>query len=560
MPRPSWVPKLGRPTPRDAVSGLVAGLFSIPEGMAYAKIAGFNPVLGIYAGILPTIVGSFFARTVLMVTTLTSAIALSSQSVLSEAGLDPTNQSQLATLVLMTGLIMVLFGVLRLGAAMSFVSNAVMTGFSVGIALQIITGSLADATGYESDVHNKLGQLVDVLVHAGSWAAATTGVALATALVWAVCRMFPRLAPVAVLVAMIAVTAFVAVANVDVELAGDIANMPTGLPGPVVPDLSVADDLVLGSVSVALVALAQAASIGAAMPNPDGSRTSMNGDFAAQGLANVAGGFFQALPAGGSMSRTGIAASAGAQTRWAGIFAGVWLALIVLTIGSSAEQIPMPVIGALVVIIGLELIWGRRADVMLILRASWLSSVAMIGTFIATTQIPLQNAIILGTFLSLVLYCVQAARQGELTVLTRDPDGGWRETEPPEKVEPNSITVLNYSGVGFFAEFYRLAEQWPDMSRARGSVVVLRLRLLPDITSTALLKTLERYDAKLEQQGSRLLLAGVHPKFVRVLQRSGFAQRLGNDGVFAESDRHFAAVDEAYQAAQDWLDRHRRRS
>ena len=144
--------KLGRPTRQDAVSGFVVGLFSIPEGMAYASIGGFNPVLGLYAGMVPTTVGALFARTVLMTTTLTSAIALTSQSVLDDAGLDPTDLHNVATLTVLVGIVMLLFGALRFGAAMSFVSNAVMTGFTTGIALQIIAGVASDATGYAPDV------------------------------------------------------------------------------------------------------------------------------------------------------------------------------------------------------------------------------------------------------------------------------------------------------------------------------------------------------------------------------------------------------------------------
>ena len=106
-------------------------------------------------------------------------------------------------------------------------------------------------------------------------------------------------------------------------------------------------------------ALAQAAGIAAAVPNPDGSRSNTSGDFVAQGAANLAGGFFGALPTGGSLSRTGVAVSAGAQTRWAGIFAGVWLTLLVLVAGSLAEVIPMPVIGGLILVIGVELVAGR---------------------------------------------------------------------------------------------------------------------------------------------------------------------------------------------------------
>ncbi|MCX4966819.1 SulP family inorganic anion transporter [Streptomyces sp. NBC_00654] len=176
--------KLGRPRIADVRSGAVTGLFSIPEGMAYAAIAGFNPVAGLYAGVVPAIVGSLTSRTVLMVTTLTSAIALTSQSVLSDAGLDPKDAGNVATLTLLVGVVMLAMGVLRLGVVLSFVSNAVMTGFSTGIALQIITGVLEDATGYEPHGHNKLYQLGDWLVHAGEWKGAATAVALVTVAVW----------------------------------------------------------------------------------------------------------------------------------------------------------------------------------------------------------------------------------------------------------------------------------------------------------------------------------------------------------------------------------------
>ena len=132
---------LGRPRPRDAVAGLVTGLFSIPEGMAYASIGGFNPAAGLYSGMVSAIVGSVFARTVLMVTTLTSAIALTSRSVLADAGLDPSDPANIAALALVVGAVMLIFGLLRFGSIMNFVSNAVMTGFSTGIAVQIIAGA-----------------------------------------------------------------------------------------------------------------------------------------------------------------------------------------------------------------------------------------------------------------------------------------------------------------------------------------------------------------------------------------------------------------------------------
>ncbi len=136
--------------------------------MAYASIGGFNPVVGLYSGVVPGIIASVFSRTVLMVTTLTSAIALSSRSVLKEAGLDPTDPANVAALAVVVGAVMLVFGLLRFGSIMNFVSNAVMTGFSTGIALQIIAGVLSDATGYKPQSGNTIGKFIDALATSAS--------------------------------------------------------------------------------------------------------------------------------------------------------------------------------------------------------------------------------------------------------------------------------------------------------------------------------------------------------------------------------------------------------
>ncbi|MFF7775039.1 SulP family inorganic anion transporter [Streptomyces tanashiensis] len=551
------LPTLGRPRPADATAGAVTGLFSIPEGMAYAAIAGFNPVAGLYAGVVPAIVGSLTSRTVLMVTTLTSAIALTSQSVLSDAGLDPKDADNVALLTVMVGAVMLLMGVLRLGVVMSFVSNAVMTGFSTGIALQIITGVLKDATGYKPQGDNKLYQLGDWLVHVGDWQGAATAVAAATVAVWAAARSVRRLEPVALLLAMVVVSVGVFALSVDVELVRDIADIPAALPSLTAPDLSVVPELVGGAFSVALVALAQAAGIAPSMPNPDGSRSDVNGDFRAQGYANLLGGLFQSLPSGGSMSRTGVAVSAGARTRWAGIFSGVFLALVVLVCGSLAERIPMPVIGGLILVVGGELIWGKRRDIVLVLRTSRLSSAAMVLTFLATTGLPLQRAVVIGAVLSLLLFCAQAARQATLVALREGEEGTWRTATPPDRLPPGEVTVLDYAGVSFFAELPRIEAKLPDVTGARDAVLVLVVRAVPDVPSSAVVKLLDRYARRLDEEGGRLVLAGVRPGLVRVLESSGLADRLGEGGVVPARPELLGPLRTAVDESRAWIDARR---
>jgi len=259
----SVVRRLGRPKPRDVLAGLVTGLFSIPEGMAYASIGGFNPVVGLWSGVVPGIVASLFARTVLMVTTLTSAIALSSRSVLAEVGLDPADPADVAALALVVGIVMLIFGLLRFASVMNFVSNAVMTGFSTGIALQIIAGVLRDSTGYKPQSNNTIGKFVDALAHIGLWQPMTVAVAAGTVAVWAVFHFIKPLKSFAILLALVVVTVVVAVARVEVETVGDIASITNSLPPLSIPNFAAMPELLLGGIAVALVALAQAAGISA---------------------------------------------------------------------------------------------------------------------------------------------------------------------------------------------------------------------------------------------------------------------------------------------------------
>ncbi|MHC2998521.1 transporter [Microbacterium sp. HJ5] len=540
---------MGRPTGRDVVSGFATGLFSIPEGMAYASIGNFSAPLGLWSGVVPTIIGSFFARTVLMVTTLTSAIALTSHSVLAGAGLDPGDLGAIATLTVLTGVVMLTLGLLKLGSVMSYVSTAVMTGFSTGIAVQIVAGVIDDATGYSPTSHNTVGKIVQAFANIGQWQPETVLVSSVTVLVWVLVRFIKPLKAMSTLTALIVVSVPVALLGLNVTLVSDIAAIPRSLPPFSLPDIADVPALATGAVAVALVALAQAAGISAAVANPDGFRPDASKDFTAQGLANIAGGFFSALPTGGSMSRTGVATSAGARTRWAGIFAGLWLALIVLLVGPLAGYIPMAVIGGLMIVIGGELVVGRWPDISLVFRTSAVSAVAMLATFAATTELPLQQAIFLGAGLSIILSAVALARTGRMLQLVREGDG-WRLGDPPQQLPSHQTTVLHYTGGSIFAEVNRMVDDWPATAGVTDAAMVLSMRGSPMVPSATFLKALDKIAADLRAQGVALVLSGVPDRFADLLASTGRLEHLGRENVIGESQIVGASLERAYARAE----------
>jgi SulP family sulfate permease len=375
----------------DLVAGFSTGLFSIPEGMAYAKLAGVNPVYGLYSGVMATIVASLTTGSVLMISTLTSAIAISTASVIGEAGVDPASApAALFTVTFLVGATMLLLGLLKLGVLVNYVSNAVLTGFVAGVSLLIIIGELGDLVGYDPEGANKVEKVVDWVKHMPDWDPVTATIGFATILVMVILKQIERLERYAAVIALLAGTVIISlIGPPSVELVGDIAKIPSSLPMPVLPDFTLIPELALGATSVALIALLQGAGIATAMPNPDGSRSDPSRDFIGQGLGNIAGSFFQSMGTGGSLSRSGVSVESGAKSRWAGVFAGIWLALIVLLFGSAAELVPLSLIAGMLCVIGVELIMGRWADMQLVIRVSPGSTIALVVTFVSVLFIPL---------------------------------------------------------------------------------------------------------------------------------------------------------------------------
>ena len=518
----------------DLVAGFTTGLFSIPEGMAYAKLMGVNPVYGLYSSMVAPIVASLTTGTILMVSTLTSAIAICTGSVIQQAGIDVVSHpSALFTITFLVGAIMFLMGLLRLGSIVNYVSNAVMTGFVTGASFLILVGELGDLTGYGPSGANKLLKMIDHLTHVTQWDPATTAVGFGTIIAMVVLKKIPATEKAAAVITLILGTAVVNLLHPpSVELVSKIAKIPNGLPSVILPDPTMMPKLALGALSVALVALTQGAGIGTAVPNPDGSRASQSRDFMGQGLGNIAGSFFQSLGSGGSLSRTGISVGAGAKSRLAGVFSGLWLILIVVLMGSMAEAVPLSVIAGILAVVAVELMMARIPDAVLIWKTSKGSAATGLLTFGAALFIPLQYTIFLGAGLSMILYIYASSRHVRLLQVERTADGRWQESDPPETIASNQVTVLRFDNLSFFAEVPLLDSLLPRKEEACRAVVVLTLRYIETLPSTTL-KWLANYNRELKDSGNLLLLAGVGHHVVDLLDREGeyLSGPAGDDGI-----------------------------
>jgi SulP family sulfate permease len=536
----------------DIVAGLPGAIGSVPDGMAAAVLVGVNPVQGLYAGFAGPIAGGLSSSTRLMVITTTSAASLAAGSALKSvpAGQRP---EALLLLVLMAGLALVAAGLVGAGRYTRFVSYSVMIGFLTGISVNIVCGQVADLTGATAQGDFPLAKAIDVLTHPGriDLASLLTGLgALAILLVLARTRM----AVVSALIALAIPTIVVVLAGADsVARVGDSGAIPRGIPLPHLPDLSLFSfSLVTGALAVAAIVLVQGAGVAEAAPNEDGTASDANRDIIAQGVGNLASGFFRGLPVGGSVGQTALNVSAGGRTRWAAIWSGIWMLVILALFSGLVAKVAMPTLGAILIFAAVGSL--RPAEIATIWRTGLTSRVAVVTTFAATLFLPVAAAVGIGVALSLLLQLNTEAM--DLTVVELVPrDGGQFEERPaPATLTSHHVTVLDVYGSLLYAGSRTLQAHLPDPAGTQAPAVVLRLRGRTSLGAT-FIKVASDYADRLAGVGGRLYLSGLQPSLTERLHRTGTID--GPMRAFEATPIVGESTHEAYLDAESWLVKHR---
>ena len=535
--------------PRDLVAGLTLSVTQIGLTLAYTIVAGVPPVHGLYASMVGTPVGALTASTQRMAMVTTAALSLTVGAALAVLPADQRIPG-LLVLTVLTGFMMLAAGLLRAGGLTRFISNAVMVGFMAGVAVQIVLGQLGALTGFSSAQQNKVLKAVDLVSHAGSIDPATTVIgAITIAVILLISLTRARLfAMAAALVAGTVLAVLPAFSSVSVI--GDIAPISGGFPLPHLPDLALVPRLLVPALSLTIIGLVQGAGISRAVRNADGTAGDMSRDFTAQGLANVAGGFFGGATLGGSVAATAVNVRAGARTRWAAVFAGLFLIALVLVAAPLVAAVPQAVTAGIVIVAAAGAI--RPKAMAEIWTADRISALVMAVTFALVLVIPLQYAVLAGAAISVLKYIYLASLDIKVVRLEFDEHGRAHECPPPRTFEDSSVTVLDIYGSLFFAAGPKIKELLPDPGGTRRAVVVLRLRGRGTLHSASL-QLLRDYAAALASGGGRLLLAGVGHAMKEQLERTGLLATLGEDAVVGATETAYGACQLAERRGRDWL-------
>lgn len=426
LPFLAWWPMVTKKTVRtDFLAGLTGAIVALPQGVAFAAIAGMPPQYGLYSGMVPAIIAALFGSSWLLVsgpTTAASLLLFSSLSMHATPGSQEYVQLAL-TLTLMVGGIQLSLGLVRFGSLVNFISHSVVVGFTAGAAILIIVSQVKHflgliyprATAFHDQVHAIFLHLTEV----NPYALAVGAITLVTGILIRLYRPslpYMIISMVAGSLSAIAINEAVGKENAAIITIG---ALPASLPPLSLPSLSFDSIRILTPIALAmtLFALTEAISIARSLADKTDQTLDGNQEFIGQGLSNIVGSFFSGYVATGSFNRSGMNYEAGAKTPMAAIFAGLLLMPLVLFMAPLADYIPNAAMAGILFLVAWRLV--DFPHITKITKTSITESIILCSTFIATLFLELQFAIMLGILLSIAIYL---NRTSHPKTLIRVPD------------------------------------------------------------------------------------------------------------------------------------------
>jgi SulP family sulfate permease len=349
----------------DLLAGLTGAIVVLPQGIAFALLAGMPPHYGLYAAMVPCIIAALFGSSRLMVTGPANAISLTTMALIAPLALPESDQyvNLVITLSFLVGLIQVLLGFAGVGKWVEKVPHSVIVGFTTGAAVLIINSQVGTLLGIEiprgTDVFNTAIQAVKAII-IGKWRPEVLALVLVTLISMRLWKPLNKWVPAMLISVIIGSLALLVLEKYFISFHDirRVSGIPGALPPLSYPHLSVAHlQILFGPVLVmTLLASTEAMAIARALALKRQDAFNANQEFIGQGLANVSGSFFSAYPSSGSFNRSGVNIAANAQTPLSAISAAVFLIIILAFISPLAEYLPYAVIAALLLSVAWNLI------------------------------------------------------------------------------------------------------------------------------------------------------------------------------------------------------------
>jgi len=524
----------------DLTAGVIVGIVALPLAIAFAIASGLTPDRGLYTAVIAGFIISALGGSRVQIGGPTGAFVVIVYGIVQEYGVDG-----LTVATIMAGLMLIAFGVAKLGAAIKFIPFPVVTGFTSGIEAILIVQQLRDALGLRltSAPPEFIERLTLYAANLHTINPSAIAISVGTLLVlW----LWPRLSHTvpAPFVALIAATVLAQLLDLPVETIGTrFGEIRAGLPRLTLPAVSLEQGRELVGPALAIAALGAVESLLSAVVADGmiGGRHRSNMELIAQGVANVVAPLFGGMPATGAIARTATNVKSGGRTPLAGVIHALTLLVITLFFGSLAALIPLATLAAIVLWVAYRMADWRvfKSE----LSAPKSDASVMLATFLLTVLVDLTVGIGVGMVLASFLFMKRMAEVTNVTMVSQE----FSDARPsPDKsgaiytrVIPRGVEVYEINGPFFFGAAEKFKDTLSEVSR-KPKVLIIRMRNVPAIDSTAMhaLRDLVRRTRK---DGTVVYFSDVQAQPLLALSQSELLWEIGEEHLFGDIDEALAA-------------------
>ncbi|MDG2076410.1 MAG: SulP family inorganic anion transporter [Arenicellales bacterium] len=550
LPFLRWWPRVNRDSLRhDLLAGLTGAIIVLPQGVAFATIAGMPPQYGLYAGMIPAIVAALFGSSWHLVSGPTTAASVVLFSTLSPYAL-PGSADYVAlalTLTLMVGVFQLALGMLRLGTLVDFISHTVVVGFITGAAILIFASQIPGFLGLSSTnrwaFHDIPMQLIAHIDEVNLYSLAVGVLALATGIL--TLRRFPKLPYMlaAMLAGSIAAFLLDLVLGNETTALRTIGALPAGLPPLTLPAVSfeTISRLAPAAAAITLLVLTESITIGRALALKSGQHLDSNQEFVGQGLSNLAASCCSGYVATGSFNRSGINYEAGARTPLSAIFAALLLMAIVVFIAPATAYLPNAAMAGVLFLVAWQLIDLKR--IIKIFRTSRTEAAILALTITTALFVGLEYAILLGVVFGLLLFVMDTARP---RIFSRVPNPNTPNRDfvtDASLPECPQVKFLRLDGDLYFGSTHHV-ERMLEIYRQRQTNQSHLLLICSGINEIDIsgAELLDDEAKKRNADGGGLYLYRIKPAVEEFLIRGGYMAEIGEDHRFSKKAEAISTI------------------
>ena len=532
----------------DIVAGIVLAAILVPQGMAYAELAGLPPVTGLYTTIGCLAGYALFGPSRILVLGPDSSVSpmiFAAIMPLLASGGDVHRAIALAgMLAVIVALIEIGLGLFRLGFVADLLSNEVQVGYMNGLALVIIAGQLPKLFGFSTDASGFGPEVKAFVLNLDHTVGASLAVGLGVLAVLLVLPRFTRVLP-AVLVAIVGATVVSAVFDLHAHGVPTVGTLPRGIPRPAFPWTKLADvgPLMVAAMGITLVSLADTIATSSSFGARRGDETNPNQEMIGIGAANLGAGFLQGFAVSTSGSRTAVVEQAGAKSQLASVVGAGTVVVLLLFFNSLLKDLPQSALAAVLIGAALSLL-----DLPELVRYAQVRKSALVLSLVASLGVVILGVlqgIVIAVVLAVLLYFQRGWQPHGAVLGLVDDLGGWHNTTRyPSARELPGIVVYRWEAPLFFANCAGFRTQIRALVRERNPAwVVLQCEAITDIDVSAA-KMLEQLDRELNDRGVHMAFVEMRDRLRHLVRRYGLLETLDRDRFYPTLESGLAAIED----------------